>query len=328
MERRAAADDDEAADRGEFARRQVEAREDGRAGGRVKASADRVPERVGLLVNLLDHEVLVAALLDRAEIPVDLLHLARDGRIVERVDGHALGRYACDVPVLEVDDLARVGDDRGDIARDDGLVLPDADAERGALAGDDHLARMLRGNGGDAVGALDLFQGLGDGGEEVALVEGRDEVREDLGVGLGEEPAAALLESRPKRRIVLDDAVVDERKAAVVCDMRMRVGAVRRPARVGDSDRVLRAVRLGLERLLQELVEFGDLAGLLVDANPVRPLKRNARGVIAAVFKATESVDKRTHSRGREAGKADDSTHISQPFSLRPPGTAEDYSKN
>ena len=47
------------------------------------------------------------------------------------------------VAVVEVDDLARVREDRRDVARDEVLAVADADEQRTALARRDDLARLV-----------------------------------------------------------------------------------------------------------------------------------------------------------------------------------------
>ena len=79
-----------------------------------------------------------------------------------------------------------------------------------------------------------------------------DAVRDDFGVGLGDELVAELRQVGAQLLVVLDDAVVDDRES-VVGDVGMRVALARHavggPARVRDAD--LAAGGLVLDRLLQ-----------------------------------------------------------------------------
>ena len=83
--------------------------------------------------------------------------------------------------------------------------------------------------------------------EPVVLHLALDEVRDDLGVGLGDERVPFLLQLLLQIEIVLDDAVVDDDDAAGAVAVRVRVllgrTAVRRPARVADA--VLALERVG-----------------------------------------------------------------------------------
>ena len=60
--------------------RQVEAAEAGGALVVEQVAAERVAEALGLLVDLLQHEVRVAAPLDLRQVPVDLVHRLADAR--------------------------------------------------------------------------------------------------------------------------------------------------------------------------------------------------------------------------------------------------------
>jgi len=233
-------------------------------------------------------------------VELDFLDVARHRRVVERVHVDAVRGYKRNVAVLEVYDLARMRNDRGDVARNDGLVLSNADDERASLARDDHLPGVAHGDNGDSVRSLDLLERLRHRREEVVLVELRYEVREHFGVRLGRELDAALLEARAESRVVLDDSVVDERETSAVRNVRMGVRgggqAMRRPSRVRDAD----LVRLALDvrqLALQELLKFCDLAGLLEDAYAVLRLERDARRIVSAVLEAAKAVDQRTDRR-------------------------------
>jgi hypothetical protein len=67
-----------------------------------------------------------------------------------------------------------------------------------------------------------------------------DEVRQYLGVGLAPEEVTEFAEARAKRRVVFDDAVVDDgdplRAIQVWVGIGIRRGPVRRPASVPDAD--------------------------------------------------------------------------------------------
>ena len=153
--------------------------------------------------------------------------------------------------VVEIDDRAGVIEQRRLIGRDEVLALADAEHDRRAVARRDHRARFIRREHHDAVGAIDVAQCRGDRFLEIPLVQLTDQVRQHLGVGLGEKDVPAREQRLLDRVGVLDDAVVNQRDPARLVEVRMRVDrgrrAVRRPARVahaGGADRfVTRRVR-------------------------------------------------------------------------------------
>jgi hypothetical protein len=118
-------------------------------------------------------------------------------------------------------------------------------------------------------------------------------VRRDLGVGLGGEPVAGVLEVRTQFGEVLDDSVVHECDPLRGADVRVGVGVVgrtvRRPARVADADG-----RLGQRLVADRLLEVPELAGPLLGGQ--RPVcgQGDAGGVVAAVLEATQALDDHT----------------------------------
>lgn len=91
-----------------------------------------------------------------------------------------------------------------------------------------------------------------------------NKVNDDFAVGLGREYESFGLETAPQDRVVLDDAVVDDRETAVGGDVRMRVLrarlSVRRPSGVCDA-------YAGVEELLAgtDGFEIFNLSGFLLD---------------------------------------------------------------
>ena len=123
--------------------------------------AMRLAERFGLLVDLLEHEVLVAALLGGLGRPVDGRHRrARAGRPSTSVIGHAPRPEVGDVAVLEEDDPVGVGEDRGDVRGEEALAVAEPDDERHVLAGADQPVALADVHDHDRVGALELAQGV------------------------------------------------------------------------------------------------------------------------------------------------------------------------
>jgi hypothetical protein len=79
--RRAAAEDDDAAHVAELLRGEVQAAQARQPLAHEQAAAGGVPHRVGLLHDLLQHEVLEAALFDLGQVPVDVVHFLFDALV-------------------------------------------------------------------------------------------------------------------------------------------------------------------------------------------------------------------------------------------------------
>ena len=177
-----------------------------------------------------------------------------------------------------------------------GCVLVDGEQREGALEAVDDRAHRL----GQVAGLL---------------VGARDEVRDDLGVGLGAEVHALGEELLLERVEVLDDPVVDQRQPVVGAPaVRVGVGvggaAVGGPAGVADARGRRRQV-LGLERLAQ----VGELAGPLLGDHPVSGDEGDTRRVIAAVLEPGQALhdDIQGLAIDARADVANDSTHGGQP---------------
>ncbi len=108
------------------------------AGVEGDAAEDGVADGARLLEDFLLHEMLVAALFGHDGVPGDVLDGALRRRGPRVHDAHALRREHGDVTVGEKEDVARVIEDRRDIAGDEVFVLAEADhGRRTASRGDD-----------------------------------------------------------------------------------------------------------------------------------------------------------------------------------------------
>src|ERR1043166_807688 len=130
------------------------------------------------------------------------------------------------------------------------------------------------------------------------------EMGDHLGIGLGRELGALLLELLAQLAIVLDDAVVDDRKP--FGGVRMGIAfarlAVRRPACMPDPDRAFERFLLELELELVKLA-FG------AAAREAAAFKRGApRRVVTAIRKLLQRVDE-LHRDRPTAEYADDPAH-------------------
>ncbi len=237
----------------------------------VGAAEQRVGDRVRLVVDLLLHERRVAALLGGGGVPRDLVRLALRGRAVEVDDRGALGRDGDDLVLRELERVARVADEGGDVGAEVVGVVAEADHERAVATRADDDAGLVGVDREQREGALEVGDdGPHRGGQVVlTLVGSGDQVRDDLGVGLAREVDAVGEQALLQGVEVLDDAVVDEGELAVLATaVRVRVlvgrAAVRGPPRVPDAGRRRR------ERVCLELGhEVGELARLLAGLDVV-----------------------------------------------------------
>ncbi len=264
----------------------------------------RVADDFRLFVNLLRHEVALAALVDDGGGGAGDLHLAVGGAAlaIEDRDLGAVDHH--DVVVLQIGDLVGEGREREGIGAEIGLVRAIADGERRALAGADQEALMAGEDHRQRIGAGQAahrrLRRFGWGQAHVEEIG--DEMHGDFRVGLrfedvplGEKLVAQLAE-------ILDDAVVDDGDA--LAGMRMGVGlvrrAMRRPAGVADAGvAVQRAV-------VQDLAETVQLAGRAAALDMAMDQRGDAGGIVAAIFQALEGIqdDRRHVARSRDSYNA------------------------
>jgi len=267
-----------------------------------------------LLVDLLEHEVAVAALLGLDGVPGDALRRAGDLAPVGVGDAHRLRRHDHHVPVVEEQEVAGVGQEGRNVRGQEVLALPEAHHERRATAGGDELLRLAGVHQDEGVDAFHLLERLAHGVLERSAAEVRfHQMGDDLGVGLGHEAVAGGGEARFQREIVLDDPVVDHDQLALA--VRVRVGvllarpSVGGPAGVADAEGAFQ--RLGAQALL-EVLQLADRAAAvqaaLVDHG-------DARRVVPAVLEPAQALDDDGH-RVPRPHVADDPAHVSRPLSL------------
>ncbi len=283
--------------------------------------AQRLRDRRRLLVDLLRHEVAVAALLRGHGVPHDAVDRPLETGALRVVDRHALRVDARHVPVLEENDVARPRNERHGVRSHVVFAIAETQGDRRARAGGhEHAGLAARGHE-HGVSAGELLHRRAHRRVEVAL-EGRlDFVREDLGVGLAVETMAGLRERGLALGEVLEDAVVghDDLAGAVSLGMgvELRRPAVRRPARVSDPGRPDGG------REAELLDEVAELARGPVDREaPVR--KRGDPGrVVASVFEPFQTLDQERPDLAG-TGDSDDSAHglprgeMPQPLGPRP----------
>ena len=272
------------------------------------AVADRLGDGLGLLVDLLEHERLVAALLGALVVPVELDGLVVDDLAVRHREGRALRRDRDDLAVARELHRARLAQEGGRVRRQEALALAEPDDERHLEPRADEQAGMVAVDDDEGEVPLELAERAADRLDEVALVVALDEMDDGLGVGLGRERVPVRGEALLELAVVLDDPVEDDRKAVgIAAGQRVRVllgdPAVRRPARVSEACGRARMVRSGA---VSQVPEVADRAHVV---EPVLLEERKPGRVVAAVLQALEALEKNRFALTR-ADVPDDPAHV------------------
>ncbi len=308
-----------AADDIELAQAREVVRGDGDLGQvhRLALEGDAAPQRVRdgarLLVDLLEHEVLVAALLGHRRRP-------RDGRLLparrlvrrDHADVDGVGRQDRHPAVLDEHHVAGVGEDGRDVARQVVGPLAEAEHQRARHPRADDHTRGGRVDDHDRVRAVQaqhrLAHRLGQR-EPVRRAVVVDQVRDDLGVRLALKHVAERAQLGLELDVVLDDAVVDDGHRPR--PVRVCVVLGRRP--VGRPAGVPHAGAPVDGRLRQALDEVRELPlGPPRQELPVPVHHREPSRVIAAILEPPQPVDDELRAQLR-SHVPHDATH--QPFS-------------
>ena len=276
---------------------------------------DRLGDRVGLLVDLLEHEGGVAAPLGLVLVPGDLLDLAL-ARLAGGVGDHdALGADRDDLAVLDLHHGPGLAQEGGDRRGEEGLPLADADHERAFLARGDERLRVLDVHRYERVVAADLAESGADRGRQVAVVVALDQVGDDLGVGLGAELVTLGDQLAAELGVVLDDPVEHDVDVAVLVAVGVGVllgdPSVGGPAGVREADRRLR-LGDGDGALVTAALDRGAKVREVADrAHGIDSLafeQGEARGVVSTVFELLEPGDQKI-ATGPLAHVSDDAAH-------------------
>ena len=254
------------------------------------ARADRVADCPRLLVDLLLHEAVIAALLGLDRIPLDAQRVTLHACAVAAEDRRALRVEQGDLAVLERHDHAAVREDRGDVGGDEVLALSEPkDARASTLLGRDDAPRLALVDDGDRARTLEPRDGSAHRVEQrhATPALGVDQAGDDLGVGVGAELEALRPEFGSQRAVVLDDAVVDQRDRADPVRVRVLLGrlAVGGPARVAHAGGAVDGNVAKSRLQVHELADGAHHAQLPVLEH------RDAGRVVAAVLEPAQSVE-------------------------------------
>jgi hypothetical protein len=127
------------------------------------AAEDSVADGARLLVDFLEHEVLVAGLLGHHGVPGDALDFERKGRAVEVCELDAGGGEDGQLTIRKEVDVAGVVQDAGDVGGEEVFAFAEAEDGGRPEAGGDQLVGLVGGEDADGEGAGEALDGAADG---------------------------------------------------------------------------------------------------------------------------------------------------------------------
>ena len=294
----------------------------------IDAAADAVHDGLGLFVNLLEHEMRIAALFELRNAHLQLLDVDPAFVVVQRDDLQRLVAVDDgDLPVVHIDEILRILDDRRGVGAEKVLAPADADGHRAALARRDDLVAVVLLNHGDGIGTDHLTERLLHGFEQrtgVGRADIFDQVHQHLRIGAAAERVAVLFERIFQHPVIFDDSVVYQGDILRLGAVRMGIDVVRdtmrRPACVRDAD--ISAQLLPRE----EMFEVRDLALAFVNVERTVLIDhRHTRAVVTAVFQPVQTFQQ-DRTGFAPADISYNPTHNS--FSIFIPSKIRKYFKN
>ena len=283
---------------------------------KVEVPQQGVGHRRRLFGDLLEHEVLVAALFRGRQVPVDREDPRIIGVIVTREVGDAIAVRSDhhNLVLPQFDGFPGVFDECGDVGPEEHLALADTHDQRGGAARGHDRARVV--GVGEDEGEVPLqpsHHSLHRRHEVAGGVSGfvlaRHQMHGHLGVGVAGELDARGLQLGTQCGEVLDDPVMDHRDLAGRIPMRVSVavggGTVSGPAGVPHAG----GSAEGFTRFRDRGFQVGQPARLALHQQPAAAVgQRNPRRVIAPVLEPPQRLEDDTKGVP-VADVPDDSAH-------------------
>ena len=251
-----------------------------------KPSEYRVLDRDRLLINFLEHEMLVAALFRHDRVPRDVLKLrlpSVSGRIQQ---AYAVTRDDSHLVIVEKQDGARIGKHCRHIRGDESFAVHGPDDQRISFADRDDLLWIVDTDARERIQTLQLGECLDHSILKTPLEMFFEKMRDNFGVGFGGEFVALFDEFPLQSEIILDDAVMRNNDAPFAIAMGMSIlfrgASVGRPTRMPEPE----LPRHGL--LLEQLLEIFEFAGTPPDPELLAFDDCDSRGVVPAVLQRSK----------------------------------------
>ena len=199
-----------------------------------------IPDRLGLFVDFLQHEVFEAALFSCFSIPVHPEHFLVDLLPVQVFDRHLVRFHNGHFPIAENVGVTGLVDDGRDIGSDVVLSLAQTDDQRVVLLGADQLAGVLGAQEHQGIGPLDGVQHLPDRAFKVPVPQVGHQMGHDFRIRFGQEMMTLLQQCLFQGHVVFDDPVMHHGKLAAFVHMGMGIDvagfSVGGPPGVTDAD--------------------------------------------------------------------------------------------
>jgi len=280
----------------------------------VHPGRHRIAESFGLFDDLLDHEMIVAALFRRFRIPVHFKDFFGYRRSLpvgdpDRILGHD-GHFA----VAENEGPPRAMDNRRNVGSDKIFTFAQTDDQGIVLFGADDLVGFMFGNKDQRIRSADLGQYLFHGFDKIALIVFFHQMGHYFGIRLRQEFVPFFDQALLDVQIIFDDPVVNHHKIAMTIGVRMSVGVGRTAmgCPTGMADAQMSLWNMPFNFLFQAV----ETSHALFQGNVGAIIHGDAGGIIPAIFQFSQAFQQKWRSLFRTyiAHKA---THLCNSSNIR-----------
>ena len=268
-----------------------------------------------LLIDLLQHEMRVSALLCRIDIPVNGQDLRRHLISLHILNADGILVHSQDMILRHYEILPGIRDQSRQVRCNDGSLIEHSCNQRADISNTVDHVRMIAEHDAECKCTGQQLHRLTDGHDGVALVDLIQQCCHNLGVRLGLQflGEAVLYGQLP---VVLDDTVMDQGNGSTVVGMRicLRYTAVGCPAGMTD------AAGSRSIHVLSSLTQLFYLTGLLLQKQTLLIIQYgDACAVISTVLKLLKTADQNILC-GEFPCKSNNSTHNIVLLSIRHTG--------
>ena len=269
-----------------------------------------IGKRLGLLVDLLNHKMVIAVLLGGGELPINVLGGLLQFISLAVIEMDGIGGHFHQLVIVQIHHLTGIPEHSGDIRRYKVAAVTIAKDHGTGFFGRHNGVGIVLAQGHEGIAALDLIQRRLHGIQQRAAAGFQavgDQVTGHLGIRLGLEGIALLQEHGLDVQIVFHNAVVNQRNPSVAAEMGMgidiRRGAMGCPTGMTNPNIAghICAVMGCLHQVRQPPLLFGDMH-LAARAGA------DAGRIITSIFQLTKAIQQHGGRRGM-ASKSNNTTH-------------------
>ena len=256
--------------------------------------------------------MVVATALRGNRIPLHREKFAFHGASLSIDHLEALFREQREIAIPERDDFPGIGQERGDIAAEKGLLLSPAHDDGAAAVLCRHQVRRIGiRHGTQCIGALKPRARFSNRGHQIlaALNLGIHEMGDQFGIGIRKNLGACGLQFSPQFPVVLDDSVVHDHHGtrAMGVGIAFRGFAMGCPARMAETDLAFQG------SVPQHAFEIDQLPLGAPHLDGASFQGSHPGRVIAPVFQPAQTIDQHVHGLMFPADISNDSAHTLSP---------------